>query len=173
MRGMFWKTFHFKLSLAIGILAGTFATLFEHFPAPLGTILWVAFIGIAITCGVGPDHKKIPNFISSAVAGIIWGLIYFRGLALVEKMGVNADLKMFLVITVLTVLVATFHLCVVDKTWLGLLPVVFASLACFFGVGGQNPISLGIAMTLGILLAHTFEPVAELFRKVSSAKVDA
>lgn len=165
------KVYLVKLSIIAGIFCGVFAMASMYFPQPMNTFLWTTFVGIAITFGIGPNPKKLPNFLCSMVAGVIWGLIFFKCFELAAKVGITGHWNMLVVATILTFAACVVHLIFLANTWFDYLAVVFAAIACFFGVGGQSPILLILAMWCGTFLAYSFGPVTDLFHKKAEAPV--
>ena len=172
------KVYLVKLSVVAGIFCGIYAMLTMFFPVPMNSYLWTSFIGIAITFGIGPNPKKIPNFLCGIVGGIIWGEIFFFCFDLAARFGITGRLNMLVVVTILTFAACIVHLIFLANTWFDYLAVVFAGISCFFAVGGKSPILLILAMWLGVFLAISFGPVTGLLHKkapeaVAAAEVDA
>lgn len=159
------KVYLVKLSIVAGIFCGIYAMATMYFPAPMDSFLWTSFVGIAITFGIGPNPKKMPNFLCSMVAGVVWGLIFFKCFELAAMVGITGHANMLVVATVLTFAACVVHLIFLANTWFDYLAVVFAAIACFFGVGGQSPIMLILAMWFGVFLAMSFNPFTNLFHK--------
>ena len=159
------KVYLVKLSVVAGIFCGIYAIASMYFPAPMNTFLWTSFVGIAITFGIGPNPKKMPNFLCSMVAGVVWGMIFFKCFELAAVVGITGPANMLLVATILTFAACVVHLIFLANTWFDYLAVVFAAIACFFGTGGQAPILLILAMWCGVFLAYSFGPVTDLFHK--------
>ena len=51
------------------------------------------------------------------------------------------------------------------KTWLNVVPLVFAGLTVTFSQGGQNLLGVILGLTCGILVAVAIEPVTGIFMK--------
>ncbi len=121
----------------------------------------------------------IPNYISSAVAGLFWAEVYFYTIMWLMGVGVSPFWTMLISVTVITSVFCGIHMLITDKTWINQIPLMFAVVACFFNVAfgpaGNNAtpvLTVLVAVIGGICLACSFGPISDLIYKNKSEVTD-
>jgi len=120
-------------------------------------VVWAAFVAMPIYFIVGAKKEDFPKFFYSMFAGFFWAYMFLRpGGWLLNLSGWN--LSPFLtgnlvVLVVCAPFLLTHLVWLANSTWLNVCPMMFGVVATSFGTGGQRPIGLAVALTLGMLVA--------------------
>ncbi len=161
------KNFLFNICMVLAILVATAFVIIAHSPFP--GMMSVFFIGLGLTYAVNPEIKKLPNYITSSIAGIGWALFYFWIDGLLRQV-VSADLALWIGVFIFVILSAVLHIMFLNKTWLNQIPLVYGAVTCVFVTyTGSIEITqfLGIIliMCFGIIVAVMSGPIAGLITK--------
>lgn len=152
-----------KMSLVSGVLAGLVLGIYQI--GPFGNLMWPIFIGLGVTFASGAELKKTPNYLCCMICGVIWALLYLQMDGLLRNAGLNIGVVTGVCTLVITFVVCAVHMIPLAKTWLNVVPLVFAGLTVTFSQGGQNLTGVILGLACGILVAVAIEPVTKLFIK--------
>ena len=152
-----------KMSLVSGVLAGLVLGIYQI--GPFGNLMWPIFIGLGVTFASGAELKKTPNYLCCMICGVIWALLYLQMDGLLRNAGLNIGVVTGVCTLVITFVVCAVHMIPLAKTWLNVVPLVFAGLTVTFSQGGQNLLGVILGLTCGILVAVAIEPVTGIFMK--------
>ncbi|MEG0376947.1 MAG: DUF1097 domain-containing protein [Eubacterium sp.] len=152
-----------KMSVVSGLLAGVLLGIYQI--TSLSSLMWPIFIGLGVTFATGAELKKAPNYLCCMLAGVVWALVYFQMDGFFSGLGLNPGIVTGISTFIITFAVCAVHLILLAKTWLNVVPLVFAGLTVTFSQGGQNLIGIIIALAFGILAAVLIEPLTKRFMK--------
>lgn len=157
------KVYLVKLSAVVAVVVALYCVLYQYLP--IKNLLWMTFISLPIYFGSGAKIEEFGHYFFSMITGIIWGVIYLKGIGYLSGAGVNLAITLFLVVGVVTFILCTLHLAVIGSTWLSKVPMMFGAVAAVFSQNGQNLGSIFVTLTAGLILAVIFGPLTNLFHR--------
>lgn len=157
-----------KMSLVSGVLAGLVLGIYQV--GPFGSLMWPIFIGLGVTFASGAELKKTPNYLCCMVCGVVWALLYLQMDGFLRNLGLNVGVVTGICTLVITFVVCAVHMIPLAKTWLNVVPLVFAGLTVTFSQGGQNLAGVILGLACGILIAVAIDPVTGLLMKKQKAE---
>ena len=86
------------------------------------------------------------------ICGVIWALLYLQMDGLLRNAGLNIGVVTGVCTLVITFVVCAVHMIPLAKTWLNVVPLVFAGLTVTFSQGGQNLVAVAIEPVTGIFM---------------------
>lgn len=154
------KSFVIKMSIIAGLLISIFL-LFLSF-TPFATLMPIVFIGLTITFAYGAKFNEIPNYITSIISGMVWGIFMFWFGAFLSTTGMNENVSFFIENFILGTGICLVHMWFLGKTWANKVPLCFAPVCVLFITGGKDHLGIIVALISGVLLAVMIEPLTML-----------
>ncbi len=160
-------------SIWIGVTVGIFSFGYCYSPIANLNYLFMSFISVPLFLSVGATRKLLPNYICSAVAGVVWGLIFLYCINAIAGAGYSVAIAMLLGVAVCTTICCALHMTVLGNTWFNTIPMIFGALAATFADGGQHPLEVSSILVAGLLLALVISEGGNYIKKsFSSEKTD-
>jgi hypothetical protein len=150
------KTWMTALSLIFCPVTYLYLVIYPLIVPESQSVIWAAFVGMPIYFIVGAKKEDFHRFFYSMFAGFFWAHLFLHGGGWLSSIFPNVSQTVLSNLWIL-VICAPFllhHLVwVANSTWLNVCPIMFGTVATSFATGGQRPIGLAIALTLGMLVA--------------------
>lgn len=157
------KVYLIKLSVVVAIVVALYCVIYQYLPVK--NLLWMTFISLPIYFGSGAKKEEFGQYFFSMIMGIIWGVVYLKGISYLSGAGVSLTITLFLVVGVVTFVLCALHLVVLGSTWLSKVPMMFGAVAAVFSQNGQNLGSIFVTLAAGLILAVIFGPLTNLFHR--------
>lgn len=146
------KRYIFNWMLWIAILNGLYCGLYTLSPLGPYGVIWVTYVAFPIFFITGANRREVPHFICSAIAGVVWGMVFLWCIGLFAGFGAGPALATGLGVGIVEFVLIFVHFMFAGKGWLSKVPAIFGGVAVTFSQGGENIIPLMITLALGILL---------------------
>lgn len=139
-------------SIWIGLWSGIYV--FFYMLSPLGQygMLPATFIGLPIYFLAGAKKEEFLDFVSSAVAGVVWALFYLFCIGALLDAGIPGYAAQGLVVGIVTALLCAIHFNM-PVPFCTRIPMMFGAIAFTFITNASHPIATMATFTLGIGLA--------------------
>ena len=102
---------------ALGLFVATAFVIITH--SPFSGLLAMFFIGLGLTFAKGAKPEKTPNYLFSALSGILWALVYFWMDGALKALGLGPDLSLWIGMFVFSVVTVVVHF-IPLKIWINL-----------------------------------------------------
>lgn len=116
-------------------------------------LMWMTFVALPIYLNGGAEKKEYPNYVTSMLCGILWGLLMVWLLGLLSSM--YEPLAMGLVCGGVTIICCLVHFILTPNLWCNKIPMMFGAISMTFSQGGKNIpfiiITLLGGLTLGMI----------------------
>ncbi|WP_133964947.1 DUF1097 family protein [Eubacterium limosum] len=136
---------------ALGLFVATAFVIITH--SPFSGLLAMFFIGLGLTFAKGAKPEKTPNYLFSALSGILWALVYFWMDGALKALGLGPDLSLWIGMFVFSVVTVVVHFIPLKNTWFNELPHAYGAITSVFIMGTRQIPGIICVMLSGILTA--------------------
>lgn len=142
----------------VWIAVSTAIYAFVYMLTPLGDygIFWMSFVAIPIYFNAGAKPEELPNYLASALAGVLWAVPFLWFLNFCIAQGASMALAFFLDLLILTIPCVGLHLTFFSNSLFNKVPMIFGGLSMMFSQGGENVIPIAITLAGGLCLAALY-----------------
>ncbi|MFP3156115.1 DUF1097 domain-containing protein [Lachnospiraceae bacterium ZAX-1] len=147
------KLYAINWSIWIGIVVGVYALLYTFSPLYAYGVMPCTFVALPLFFLAGAKKEEFLDFCSSAIAGVIWGLIFLYFIGLLISQGLAEPFANAIIIFAATTVLCAFHFIVTKKVVFSKVPMMFGGIASTFFGGGDKWWVLMITLCFGVLLA--------------------
>lgn len=170
------------VTAGITVFCVAFALVFNFSPMdpsrmhPLFNLLWCAFAGLGLVVAQKGTFKTLPNMLSSAVCGPVYGVCFFGLLNLLMAQGVSSIMAFGICALLVTYLLALVHILVLKDTWFNMPAFTLGTYGIWFALKESgNPANMNwlwgaIFFLIGTAYATLFEPIAMAVFKKTGGK---
>lgn len=102
----------------------------------------------------GGKKEQIGNHITSAIIGVVWGVIYTKCSAFLSGHGMSPTTSISLVVLVLTTVLCAIHGIFKPYGLFCSIPMMFGAIASTFFAGTDKWLYLMVTLSLGVLLGY-------------------
>ena len=148
------KKYAVNWSIWIGLVVGIYSFLYILSPLNKYEVMPCTFVGLPLFFIAGAKKEEILDFCSSAIMGVIWGLIFIYGIVFLLNNGVSAAIANASIIFLITAVLCAFHFIVTPKILLSKVPMMFGAISSTFFAGADKWPALMVTLCFGILLAY-------------------
>ncbi|MEK6418281.1 DUF1097 domain-containing protein [Paraburkholderia tropica] len=146
--------FSINLGIWIGLTTAIYVWLYLMSPLAAGGVLPCSFIALPIFLNGGGKLEQMPNHLTSALLGVVWGLAYIKLSAVLSLLHFASSTAL-----VIAVFIATSVLCSVHGIFkpFGLfcsIPMMFGAIASTFFAGADKWLYVMLTLCLGIVLGY-------------------
>ena len=144
--------FSLNLSVWIGITVGLYVLLYLMSPLGLLGALPCTFVALPIYLSGGARADKFADACLSAVAGVVWGIVFIYLDSLFAHQGLHPLVASALSVGLVTIALCATHLLFTPWGLFSNIPMMFGAVACTFFVGPDKWFYIMVTLCLGVLL---------------------
>lgn len=146
--------FPINFGIWIGVVAALYVWLYLLSPLAAGGVLPCTFVAVPIFLNGGGKKEQIGNHITSAIIGVVWGVIYTKCSAFLSGHGMSPTTSISLVVLVLTTVLCAIHGIFKPYGLFCSIPMMFGAIASTFFAGTDKWLYLMVTLSLGVLLGY-------------------
>lgn len=150
----------------IGVASGIYCYIYSLLPIASYNVIWMSFVALPIFFGAGAKIEEFPHYFCSLLSGVIWGVFYLFCIGKLVSGGLDPNISMFVVVSILTIICIGFHMNITGNTVIGKIPMIFGGLAMAFSQGGQNLIAIIGTLTGGLILGMAISEGGKIINKI-------
>lgn len=120
--------FMFNWAIWIGFASGVYCYVYSFLPLPTQSLIWMSFVALPIYFNGGAKLEEYPHYVTSAITGVGWALVYIYFIGLCLKAGLSGPLTLFIVVGGVTIVCVAFHLIVTGNTWFNKLAMMYGGM---------------------------------------------
>lgn len=143
-----------NFAIWMGVLGGIYVFFYCISPLASYGVMYATYIAFPIYFNGGAKKEEFFNYTFSSILGVVWGIIFLKGIEILSSLGVSSELSQALTVCILTIVCASLHLIILDKTFFNKLPAIFGAIAATFSTGGEKAVPIMITLFLGVVLAY-------------------
>lgn len=144
--------FSLNFSVWIGLTVGLYVLLYMMSPLGLLGALPCTFVALPIYLSGGAKANKFLDSCLSAIAGVVWGILFIYFDALLTSKGMAPLIASAFSVALVTITLCATHLILTPKRLFTNIPMMFGAVACTFFVGPDKWFYIMITLCLGVLL---------------------
>jgi hypothetical protein len=128
------------VTLGITLFCVVWAAIFNFNPihpekmSPLFSLLWCAFAGLGLVVAQQGSFKTLPNMLSSALCGPLYGVFFFGLLKYCLSAGLSPLISFFICALVVTYVLTILHIVVLKNTWFNLVAFTLGTYGIWFAL---------------------------------------
>ncbi|MGF6411576.1 DUF1097 family protein [Paraburkholderia sp. MM5482-R1] len=146
--------FSINFGIWVGITAGAYVWLYLVSPLAAFGVLPCTFVAVPIFINAGAKLEQIPNHMTSAVAGVLWGLVYLKVSSFIISAHISPPVALAITVLVVTAVLVAIHVSVKLYGLFSNIPQMFGGIACSFLVGGDKWPYVMLTLCLGVVLGY-------------------
>lgn len=146
--------FSINFGIWIGLTAGAYVWLYLVSPLAAAGVLPCTFVALPIFLNGGGKLEQIPNHMTSAIAGVLWALIYLKVSGLIIAAHISPPVALGVTVAVITAILVAIHGALKFYGLFGNIPAMFGAIACTFFAGGDKWPYVLVTLCLGIALGY-------------------
>lgn len=122
-----------KVSILVAaIMTGLGSALMANGIVNMADYVWIFFAGFTICTGTVKGLKNIPNIVCSHIAGWVWAMFMYQCCFFVISLTGSLPLGFFVCIFVGSIVMLGVHIGFTMATPFNLIPVMYATIFCWF-----------------------------------------
>lgn len=146
--------FAVNFSLWIGLTSGIYVFIYLHSPLATSGVLACTFVALPIYLNGGAKGNEMLDYCSSAIIGVLWGIVFVYATRLLNNAGVEASFSASVVVFMATAILCAIHFMCAHIKYLTRIPVMFGAIASTFLAGPDKWFYLMITLCFGIVLGY-------------------
>lgn len=146
--------FAINFSLWIGLTSGIYVFLYLHSPLASAGVLACTFVALPIYLNGGAKGVEMIDYCTSAIVGVLWGLVFIYSTKFLDNMGGEATFSASFIVFLVTAALCAIHFLCGPMKYLTRIPIMFGAVASTFFAGPDKWLYLMITLCLGVVLGY-------------------